>query len=89
MAKTFTNGANKFFDQVYNQLWLIGELEVAGFNYLAQSNTKIPQTENGVSGFKAAYRKVLEQAIANQYLGAGSWTSPDTFEVRKISLETF
>lgn len=79
VAKTFTNGANKFFDQVYNQLWLVGELEVAGFNYLAQSSTKIPQTENGVSGLKAAYRKVLEQAIANQYLAAGSWTSPDTF----------
>ena len=79
VAKTFTSGANKFFDQVYNQTWLVSALEVAGFNYLAQSSSKIAQTENGVSGLKGAYRKVLEQAITNQYIAAGSWTSPDTF----------
>ena len=81
VAKTFTSGANKFFDQVYNQTWLVSALEVAGFNYLAQSSSKIAQTENGVSGLKSAYRKVLEQAITNQYIAAGSWTSPDTFGV--------
>jgi len=79
VPKVFSTGANGFFDQVYNLAWIVGALEVAGFNFLATSNTKIPQTENGVSGLKSAYRQVLEQAIANQYVGAGSWTSPDTF----------
>ena len=81
VAKTFTSGANKFFDQVYNQTWFVSALEIAGFNYLAKSSSKIAQTENGVSGLKGAYRKVLEQAITNQYIAAGSWTSPDTFGV--------
>jgi len=77
--KVFSTGANRFFDDVYNECWLVGALEVAGFNYLAQSSTKIPQSENGVSGLKGAYRAVLEQGITNQYLAAGSWNSPDTF----------
>lgn len=79
VAKVFSTGANKYFDRVYNKLWFIGAIKVAGFNYLAQSNTKIPQTENGVYGLKSAYRAIIEQALTNQYLGAGSWNSPDTF----------
>ena len=79
VAKVFSVGTNKFFDQVYNQLWFAGALEVAGFNYLATTSSKIPQSEAGVSGLKSAYRKVLEQGINNQYIGAGAWTSPDTF----------
>lgn len=79
VAKVFTSGANGFFDQVYNRCWFLGALEVAGFNYLAQSSSKIPQTEDGISGLKGAYRAILEQGIVNQYLAPGEWTSPDTF----------
>lgn len=79
VPKVFSTGANKFFDDIYNQCWFVGALEVAGFNYLAQTSSKIPQSEAGVGGLKGAYRAVVEQAIANQYCGAGAWTSPDTF----------
>lgn len=79
VAKVFCSGANHFFDQVYNLEWFVGALEVAGFNYLAQSSTKIPQTENGMDGLKGAYRSVCEQGITNQYGAPGSWTSPTTF----------
>ena len=79
VAKTVCSGANSFCDDVYNQQWFVGALEVAGFNYLAQTNSKIPQSETGVSGLKSAYRSVIEQGIVNGYIGAGSWTSPDTF----------
>ena len=75
----FTSGANRFFDQVYNQEWLVGALQVAGFNYLAQASTKIPQTESGMDGLKGAYRGVCEQAVTNQYSAPGSWTSPTLF----------
>jgi hypothetical protein len=75
----FTSGANSFFDAVYNLQWLVGALQVAGFNYLAQSGTKIPQTENGMDGLKGAYRSVMQQAVTNQYLAPGSWTSSTTF----------
>lgn len=81
VPKVYSTGANEFFDDVYNRCWFVGALEVAGFNYLAQTSSKIPQSEAGVGGLKGAYRKVLEQAITNQYLAPGSWTSPDTFGV--------
>lgn len=82
VAKTFTSGANSYFDQVYNLGWFVGALEVAGFNYLAQSASKIPQTEQGVDGLKGAYRDICEQGVSNQYIAPGRWTSPTTFGVQ-------
>ena len=82
VAKVFTSGTNQFFDQVYNLCWFITALQVAGFNYLAQSSTKIPQTEPGMDGLKSAYRNVCEQAVSNQYLAPGTWTSSTTFGVQ-------
>ena len=79
VSSVFTSGANQFFDQIYNQLWFVGALQVAGFNYLAQTGTKIPQTEEGMTGLKGAYRTVCEQAVTNQYCAAGSWTSAVSF----------
>jgi len=77
--KVYCNGANMYFDQVYNLQWFVGALQVAGFNYLAQSSTKVPQTEDGMDGLKSAYRKVCEQARTNQYAAGGSWNSSTTF----------
>lgn len=79
VAKVMTSGANSFFDDVYNLQWLVISLQVAGFNALAQASTKIPQTENGVSALKSAYRTVCEQGVSNQYIAPGAWTSPTTF----------
>lgn len=75
----FTSGANSFYDQVYNLQWFTAALQVAGFNFLAQTGTKIPQTENGMDGLKGAYRAVCQQAVTNGYLAPGSWNSPTTF----------
>jgi hypothetical protein len=83
VPKVFCSGLNNFYDQVYNLGWFVTALQVAGFNYLAQSNTKIPQTEAGMDGLKSAYRKVCEQAVSNQYLAPGSWTSSTTFGVQQ------
>lgn len=79
VPKVVSFGANKFFDQVYNLRWFVGALQVAGFNFLAEASTKIPQTEAGMDGLKGAYRVVCEQAVTNQYSAPGSWTSPTTF----------
>lgn len=79
VSAIFCSGANLFFDQVYNRLWLTGALQVAGFNYLAQSNSKIPQTEQGMDGLKGAYRAILEQAVTNEYCAPGAWNSSTTF----------
>lgn len=79
VPKVMTSGENDFFDQVYNLGWFVGALEIAGFNYLAQSSTKVPQTENGMDGLKGAYRAVCEQARSNGYVAPGVWNSPITF----------
>lgn len=73
-------GGNDFFDNVYNSQWLQFALEVAGFNYLKQTNTKNPQTEEGMNGLKGAYAKVLDQGVTNQAIGTGlTWNSAETF----------
>lgn len=79
VAKTFTSGANKYFDQVYHRCWFLGALEVAGFNALAKVSTKVPQTEAGMTILKGAYRLVCERAVRNGYVAAGSWNSADRF----------
>ena len=78
----FTSGANDFFDNQYNLQWFVGALQVAGFNALAQTGTKVPQTEQGVSVLKAAYRQVCQQAVTNQYAAPGTWNSPVTFGIQ-------
>lgn len=72
-------GANKYFDEISNLVWLVTSLQVAGFNALATVGTKIPQTESGMSLLKASYRLVVAQAVSNGYLAPGRWTGADTF----------
>jgi hypothetical protein len=79
IAAVFTSGANAFFDEVYNELWLKFALQTAGFNYLRDTNTKIPQTESGIEGLKNEYRKVCAQAVTNGFSGPGTWTSSAVF----------
>lgn len=79
VAKTFTSGANKYFDQVYNRCWFLGALEVAGFNALAKVSTKVPQTEPGMTILKGAYRLVCDRAVRNGYVAPGAWNSADRF----------
>lgn len=87
VPKVFTSGANRFFDQVYNQEWFVGAVQVALFNLIAQTSTKLPQTENGMDLWKGAARGVCQQGVANQYLAPGTWTSPDTFGDLEVFLE--
>ncbi len=75
----FTSGANDYFDNQYNLQWFSLTLSVAGFNYLAGTNTKVPQTENGMTGLKGAYRAVCQQAVNNGYLAPGVWNSSAIF----------
>lgn len=79
VASVFTSGENSFFDEVYNEFWIKFALETAGFNYLRETSTKIPQTEAGIEGLKNEYRKVCDQGVANGFLAPGVWTSPDVF----------
>lgn len=75
-----TSGANDYFDNVYMDLALKFALETAGFNYLRQTNTKVPQTETGMNGLKSAYNQVCERFVNNGFIGRGlQWSSSEVF----------
>jgi len=82
VSKVLCSNANDWYDNQYNLLWFAGALQIAGFNYLATVSTKIPQTEAGMTGLKTALRAICQQAVTNQMLAPGSWTSPTTFGVQ-------
>lgn len=66
---SFTNG--DYTDEATNTLWLKKALEVSGFNYLRKTNTKIPQTETGMTGLKNAYETRCIQGVRNGVIGVG------------------
>lgn len=79
IPKLFTSGANTYWDQIYSQLAFKTRLQIAGFNYLAQTTTKIPQTEDGMNGLKSAYRDVCILFVTNGTFAPGAWTGSTTF----------
>lgn len=79
LSKLISTGGNTFFDQVFGTLWLVYSLQVAGFNALAQTPTKIPQTEPGMAYLRNAYIAILEQGVINGFLAPGAWNSPVLF----------
>lgn len=79
VASVYSTGGNDFFDNPYSDLALKFSLETAGFNFLRQTNTKVPQTEQGMNGLKSTYAGVLDKFVRNSCIAAGSWTSSETF----------
>lgn len=81
VAKVIANGGPNFnwFDNVYNLLAFTNALQVAIFNALATTATKIPQTEAGMQTLKNAVISVCQQYVTAGYIAPGEWNSPDTF----------
>lgn len=79
LPKVWTTAANTYSDEILNQIWFTNSIEVAGFNCLSQTGTKLPQTEYGMSLLKLAYTSVCQQAVTNGVAGAGKWTISQTF----------
>lgn len=79
VPKVFCTKGNTFFDRVYNLCWFVGDLQIQGFNYIAQAANKIPQTESGMDGLKGAYRVSCDTGVTNQFLAPGTWNSATTF----------
>lgn len=77
-----SNGANKYFDEVYNLIWFVSAIKVVGFNALLQAGNKVPQTEPGMSYLKSVYRGICDEAVNNGYVAPGSWTSAEWFGVQ-------
>jgi len=79
IPKIFSHGANQYADQMYTRLALTVDLQIAGFNFLATTNTKIPQTEEGMTGLKGAYRAVMNRYVNAGVYAPGTWNDPTTF----------
>lgn len=75
----YSTGGNDFFDNVYGDLALKFALETFGFNFLRITNTKVPQTETGMTGLKGAYINALQQFVINGCIAPGAWNSSQTF----------
>ena len=79
LGKVFSTGFNGYFDDVYNLDWLVFALQIAGFNALVTTSTKLPQTEPGMAVLRGAYLSVLQQAIGNGFIAPGTWNSAELF----------
>lgn len=86
LSVVYSNDNNGFTDDIEFQLWFKKAIEVAGFNYLRQTNTKIPQTESGMNGLKSAYEKVCVNGVTNGSIAPNTWNNsipfgdPETFQ---------
>lgn len=90
LSVVYSNDNNGYTDDIEANLWQKKATEVAGFNYLRQTNTKIPQTETGMSGLKEAYREICKQAVTNGTSAPGTWNGSIPFgdpEAFKTSIE--
>ena len=79
LAKVFSTGGNTFFDQVWGEMWLVYALQVAAVNVLAQTPTKVPQTEEGVAELRNSVTGVLQQGVINGFLAPGEWNGAVPF----------
>ena len=73
LSVVYSNDNNGFTDDIEANLWTKKAMEVNGFNYLRQTNTKIPQTESGMTGLKNAYEQVCERGVRNGTIAPGTW----------------
>ncbi len=79
LPESVSTGGDQYSDYVFGFAWLVGALQIAAFNFLAQTATKIPQTEQGMTGLKNALLPVLEQAVTCGLVAPGTWTGSQTF----------
>jgi len=79
IPKVMISGGNLYSDQIYTRVALKVKLQIAGFNHLAQTTTKIPQTEIGMNGLKGAYRAIMALFVDAGIYAPGTWNSATTF----------
>lgn len=79
LSVVYSNDNNGYTDDIEVQLWFKKAIEVAGFNYLRQTNTKIPQTESGMTGLKNSYAQICEQGLTNGSIAPNTWNTAIPF----------
>ena len=66
--------SGRFIDEVVGIDWLQNAIQTDVFNYLFQSTTKIPQTNEGVAGIAQVLENDLAQAVTNGLAAPGQVT---------------
>lgn len=74
-----SNGANGYFDTVYENMALKFHAQIALYNALKTTGTKIPQTETGMASLRNALGQVFVQFVRNGVIAPGTWNSAQTF----------
>ena len=69
----YISGANQFSDAVYDYDWLALAVQIAGVDEIVGQQTKLPQTEAGMTQLKNALTVPLVQAVSNGMLAPGAW----------------
>lgn len=74
-----SNGANGYFDSVYENMALKFYAQNFMFNALRSTNTKIPQTEAGMATLRNALGQTFIKFVRNGVIAPGTWNSSQTF----------
>ena len=69
------NADGSYFDELHGADWLADAIQVALYNLLYQSQTKIPQTDEGTAQLVNAAQRVLDQAVQNGFAAPGIWNA--------------
>lgn len=69
------NCDGSYFDELHGADWLADAIQVALYNLLYQSTTKIPQTDEGTAQLVNAAQRVLDQAVNNGFCSPGIWNA--------------
>jgi hypothetical protein len=72
-----TVGSGQYIDTIVGCDWLQNALQVALFNALYSSTTKIPQTDAGVNVLLTTADAILAQAVDNGLIAPGVWNGPN------------
>lgn len=71
-----TVASGQYIDSIVGLSWLSNALQVALFNALYTSTTKIPQTDPGVNQLVATAHQIMDSAVNNGLVAPGVWTGP-------------
>jgi hypothetical protein len=71
-----------FFDEVHGLDWLQNAIQTDVWNLLYQSQTKIPQTDPGISQICTTVENTSNRAVRNGLLAPGLWNGPNMGALR-------
>lgn len=78
-SAVLSSGGNSYFDTVYENMALKFWAQTYLYNALKTTNTKVPQTEEGMSSLTNALGNVFIQFVRNGVIAPGTWNSSQTF----------